>query len=62
MSEGYYYSSKKTDDICEDVCGQVFFSQLLLFSSLIFVGFRLIFQVAVLVLLMCSCGFRLCCV
>ncbi|KAJ0229541.1 Uncharacterized protein HA466_0315640 [Hirschfeldia incana] len=22
MSDGYYYSSKKTDDICEDVCGQ----------------------------------------
>ena len=23
MSDGHYYSSKKTDDICEDVCGQV---------------------------------------
>ncbi|CAF1885058.1 unnamed protein product [Brassica napus] len=22
MSDGYYYSSKKTDDVCEDVCGQ----------------------------------------
>lgn len=24
MTDGYY-SSKKTDDICEDVCGQVLF-------------------------------------
>lgn len=24
MPDGGYYSSKKTDDICEDVCGQVF--------------------------------------
>lgn len=24
MSDGYY-SSKKTDDICDDVCGQVIF-------------------------------------
>ena len=23
MSDGYSYSSKKTDDICEDVCAQV---------------------------------------
>lgn len=35
MSDGYY-SSKKTDDICEDVCGQV------LLFSLIFFGFFII--------------------
>lgn len=31
MSDGYY-SSKKTDDVCDDVCGEV----LLSFSSEIF--------------------------
>lgn len=25
MSDGYYYTSKKSDDICPDVCGQVIF-------------------------------------
>lgn len=30
MTDGYY-SSKKTDDICEDVCGQVLFYFLSIF-------------------------------
>lgn len=36
MSEGYY-NSKKTDDICDDVCGQVpFFSFLFFFAFFFF--------------------------
>jgi hypothetical protein len=35
MSVGYY-SSKKTDDICEDVCGQVIYSSYSSIKVLIF--------------------------
>lgn len=40
MTDGYY-SSKKTDDICEDVCGQVlliFLSIYLFFLKVFLVG------------------------
>lgn len=46
MQEGGYYSSKKTDDICEDVCGPVtslLFPFVFQFFSIVFMADLLLF-------------------